>query len=296
MLSSLLTAPQTKLGVTPVIHFERNTDGRDFACGDTHGCFRVLMRSLEYIGFDIRKDRLFLTGDLVDRGSESMEMVELLGEPWVASCVGNHDLMARISVMGQSFNGVDHCAHGGAWVQALTPDQRALVGRRLSALPGALVVETGAGPVAILHADYPEQDWQRFSGIDWSDMNRLDGLAAQCLWWPRRLTNNWNEPVKNVCAIFHGHATLEVPKALGNVFYIDTGGWMPTGRFSFLELETFKVHFGPLAHAIAPPSISLNTALHRKLDREGGAKPSTYGSAMRALARVASKTRTDRGA
>ncbi|APW35990.1 hypothetical protein RD110_01175 [Rhodoferax koreense] len=296
MPPSLSTAPGTKLAVTPVIHFDRNTQGRDFACGDTHGCFSVLMRSLEYIGFDIGKDRLFLTGDLVDRGSESMEMVELLGESWVASCVGNHDVMAWLSVMGQAFNGVNHQAHGGAWVQSLTPPQRALVARRLSALPGALVVETGAGPVAIVHADYPEQDWQRFGCIDWSYMNQLHGLAAQCLWSPRRLTNGWNEPVKNVRAIVHGHATLEMPKALGNVFYIDTGGWMPTGRFAFLELETFKFHFGPLAHSVAPPITSLNTALHRKLDQEGGAKPSTYHSAMRALPRVASKTRTDRGA
>jgi len=42
------------------------------------------------------------------------------------------------------------------------------------------------------------------------------------------------------------------PVALGNVHFIDTGGWKPGGYFTFLELETMKPLFGPKADSTLP--------------------------------------------
>ena len=39
---------------------------------------------------------------------------------------------------------------------------------------------------------------------------------------------------------------------LGNVHFIDTGGWKPGGCFTFLELETLKAMRGPVASGAAP--------------------------------------------
>ncbi len=65
-----------------------------FAVGDIQGCYDELMQLLERIRFDPAEDSLWLTGDLVNRGPKSLQVLRYvrdLGQR--AVCVlGNHDL------------------------------------------------------------------------------------------------------------------------------------------------------------------------------------------------------------
>src|SRR5574337_352283 len=65
-----------------------------FAVGDIQGCYDELQQLLTRIKFNPAEDRLWFTGDLVNRGPKSLDalrFVRNLGER--AVCVlGNHDL------------------------------------------------------------------------------------------------------------------------------------------------------------------------------------------------------------
>ncbi|HZF13767.1 MAG TPA: metallophosphoesterase, partial [Thermoanaerobaculia bacterium] len=66
-----------------------------YAIGDVHGCFATLERLLARIGYSPRQDRLWLVGDLVNRGPSSLAVLRWAAgqdEDRVIAVLGNHDL------------------------------------------------------------------------------------------------------------------------------------------------------------------------------------------------------------
>ncbi|WP_368198698.1 metallophosphoesterase [Aeromonas sp. R7-4] len=230
---------------SPLIRrFAPNQQGRDLAVGDIHGHFALLRLALQEVGFDPARDRLFSVGDLTDRGPECGEVLHWLASPWFHPICGNHDdYVCRY----ESCDRENWLQNGGAWFQRLTPAEQAQFAIHYRALPIAIEVATPAGPVGLLHADCPFSSWQGL--LDQLDAGvsggRLRAIKNVCLWSRRRIERLDESGVADLVALVVGHTPVSVPVRLGNVYYIDTGGWYPDegGYFTLLDLGSLTPLF-----------------------------------------------------
>lgn len=78
-----------------------------YAIGDVQGCYDPFMHLLDEIEFDPQQDKLWLVGDLVNRGPKSLKtlrFVRSLGDS-VITVLGNHDLHLLALASGKVRNG-----------------------------------------------------------------------------------------------------------------------------------------------------------------------------------------------
>lgn len=240
-----------------------NVEGRDFVVGDLHGCFDELTKLMKYVRFDIKKDRLFSTGDLIDRGPRSKECLALLGQPWFYPVLGNHEdlLLTKIKLMeeGQDpeFNEeeLNIVKHSEPYLS------------RIFAMPLVYEIEHLLyDKIYILHAELlPEhllgisqendgKEYERYFNsmkrfdfsepiLDFFNKNRftqLDYNLKQKLIWSRKFVSVFykdhkdkiengdfsflmHEEFSQKVKIFCGHNVVPFPMKIGQQYYIDTG-------------------------------------------------------------------------
>lgn len=65
---------------------------RQLFIGDVQGCFDEFLELVDVLEYDPRRDELYLTGDVINRGPKSAAMLDYLMErPRIRSVLGNHE-------------------------------------------------------------------------------------------------------------------------------------------------------------------------------------------------------------
>ena len=167
-----------------------------YAIGDLQGCYASFRHLLERVAFDPARDRLWLVGDLVNRGPRSLETLRYvrgLG-PAAQTVLGNHDLSLLMAAeghgkrsAGDTFDDVLAAPDADALLDWLrrqplchVEDEYCLVHAGL--LPQWTVSEARvlAGEVeAVLRGDH----WREFMGKLWG--SEPAACSPELQGWPR---------------------------------------------------------------------------------------------------------------
>ena len=134
-----------------------------YAIGDLQGCFDELTDLLEIIRFDPGRDQLWFTGDLVNRGPQSLaclRFVKDLGDT-ALTVLGNHEL--HLLAIG---NGQPQYLHEGDTLDdVLAAEDRAELLDWLRQLP--LIHHEAAFGFTMVHAGLPPQ-WQLGQALEYA--------------------------------------------------------------------------------------------------------------------------------
>lgn len=202
-----------------------------FVVGDLHGCYTNLMGKLEELKFDTKQDLLISVGDLIDRGAENVECLELITMPWFRAVRGNHEQMM---IDGLSEHGnVNHwMANGGGWFFYLDYDKetlaKALV-HKACELPLIIELVTDNRKVVICHADYPHDEYEFDKPVP----------EEMVIWNRDRVSDAQNGRVTEITGadlFIFGHTPASEPLKFANQMYIDTGAVF-CGNLTICQLQ-----------------------------------------------------------
>jgi serine/threonine protein phosphatase 1 len=226
-----------------LIHqFTKNEVGVDFICGDIHGHFDMLEKELTRNQFNTRVDRLFVTGDLINRGPFSGSVSHYLAQPWFHSVLGNHEQYLLDNVKGY-YSDAEFARKGGSWYVNLRRNEKEAIAQQLSTLPLGIQIETARGCVGVVHAEVPHDDWQQFIQMSANIKTPRDYqiVATSALWLRDRINTLRCNPVLGIQHVFVGHSPQEKIRELGNVSYLDGGAYKENGRVNMIPITQFGI-------------------------------------------------------
>lgn len=246
-----------------IINVPANIEGRDFVVGDLHGCYDELNKLLAYVKFNKEKDRLFSTGDLIDRGPKSEDCLNLLDEHWFYPVLGNHEDLILNNIENYRLNSNHELTSEEMYINSKDDD----IINKIKSLPLIYEIEHIIhGKIYIVHAEVlPEHlnigktplsnkeidryfksmkkydfsnAFERF--VEKNRYSNLDYDLKQKIIWSRKFATTYykehqdkidigdfsfvtQEVFNQKTKIFCGHNVVPFPIKIGQQYYIDTG-------------------------------------------------------------------------
>lgn len=215
-------------------YYEKNKTGIDYAVGDIHGEYLKLEDKLKEINFNPKTDRLFATGDLVNRGNYSHLVLDWLKNPWFIPVRGNHDhCIASIRQYGKPMESKLRNVYKGEWYFNQSQDFKSKLCKSFESLPLSNCIETEKGKIIIVHADLPTATWNTFEKqVKLFNIKLINEAISSFERYKIA-----NQIIPDVRAVICGHTTGKNVRILGNFYLIDTGCGSSEGKLSILRLD-----------------------------------------------------------
>lgn len=206
-----------------------NKEGEDFFVGDIQGHYTLLINQLKQLNFNFDIDRLFCTGDIVDKGPESEKCINLLTKPWFFSCLGNHDLSFIESCNNESIKKAYHSGDGG-WSKELFNSIEKINGLALLMklkMPLCRLVKQRNGVVGVAHAGFPD-DLIHIKSLYYHGPVTHLIKATNC----RALFSDLKASFDIVDTLVLGHNSVDKAFRVNNIAWIDT---IHTGQLTVIK-------------------------------------------------------------
>ena len=216
--------------------WDKEIKGNLYTVGDIHGCYNLLMNRLNEIGFDFENDLLVAVGDLVDRGTQNIECIELLSKPWFTSVRGNHEDLCIGGLHDEAYKRC-HISNGGEWFYMLDGQAMHNIAKTFAELPVALQISYNGKKFGFVHGHIEENNWDEFKA-SFAENQRGRAASDLAMWGRERLDldNKQYTHVTGVDAVIMGHTVTQKPCKRDNCYYIDTGA-VHWGTLTILNLE-----------------------------------------------------------
>jgi serine/threonine protein phosphatase 1 len=220
---------------SPSIQLVRlNNIQRVFVVGDLDGNHRKLQEAMNRVSFDSKADKLICLGDMIDRGDDSLKILELMRELNALVVLGNHEHLMIESILNNDATAKSlWIKNGGAWHSSVPDEQLTSHCQWLVNQPLSIMVEYQGMKIGISHTLPIEWDWDNFPADK--------SVIVNALLWGRELFNKEKSLLN--CGVdfsIHGHNSTQMPIWLNNTFHIDTSYY---GRPTMIELHTVIEEF-----------------------------------------------------
>lgn len=216
--------------------WDKEIKGELWTVGDIHGCYTLLMNTLKDRGFDFNNDLLVAVGDLVDRGAENLECIELLSKSWFTSVRGNHEDLCIGGLYDESYKRC-HISNGGEWFYKLDEQAMYNIAKTFAELPVVLEVNHNGKKYGFVHGHIEQNDWGDFKNTFTSDQPGRNP-SELAMWGRDRLNPDATQytHVTGVDAVFMGHSVVNQVCKRDNCYYIDIGSCF-YGRLAVLNID-----------------------------------------------------------
>lgn len=224
--------------MTKHLKLPENNIGRDLIVGDVHGCYDQLWTLLDHLSYNYNTDRLFFVGDLIDRGPNSLQCLDMILLDSVYSTLGNHEDMMFQAVLDGNMNAYDTWLYnGGSWSNSLM-DYHAAFHAKLFPLREKfpLIISVGEGDKRfnIVHGElFSSRKPLSDESIDQWDFTPED--ETNMIWGRTviRYAQDDNDVLfhYNMSPTYCGHTPVRAVITCQSQIFIDTGCCFAVGKY-----------------------------------------------------------------
>lgn len=199
-----------------------NKKGNDYWVGDIHSRYDLLFFALGSVNFNFKTDRLFCTGDLIDKGNgPNEECLRLLQKPWFFSVRGNHDEML-LNGFYDKFDREIWFKRGGRWILNKPEHTHYHLAKLVESMPLAMTITSKGHRVGLVHA---------MPNLVWHSPLTVNNIRSRD--WVYRKKQ---DIVEGIDLVVIGHTVVSKPMRFGNCIALDTGAHK-TGKLVILSTE-----------------------------------------------------------